>query len=76
MNRILFTLLALMPTAAFAQSAEEAGRQLDRAAERTTTTWYTSPWLIAGIVAVILVIALIAAISRRGGSDHTTIIKT
>lgn len=75
MNRVLLGLLTLVPTAALAQSVEVEGK-LEGGRETTTTAWYASPWTIAIVLGVILLLVLLGSAFRRRGDDHTTIIKT
>ena len=60
------------PTLRVDQGQPPSG-QLDVNIDRDATAWYTSPvWIAIGVVALILIIALIITATRGGG---TTIIK-
>ena len=75
MTKLMATVTALVLTTAIRASAlvQDAGAKIEIKTTDSHGAWYTQPvWIAIGIIALVLVLALIAMAGRR---NNTTVVK-
>ena len=75
MTNLMATVTALVLTTAIRASAlvQDAGAKIEIKTTDSHGAWYTQPvWIAIGIIALVLVLALIAMAGRR---NNTTVVK-